>query len=173
MPQNGRLNVLDLTTGYPRLSLPGNVLHRRDYYRQPYVPAGTDEFAFEKWSGSNIESIQPIIAKLIVGGRDLTADEIEQFIMYLVLQRHKVPKQAESAKDVYQAELIETIESFAPKLGQELKNGARTITIKDHAFRFNYLRMVVEGGEYYNYISRMRWEILKAPTGYSFRVKIT
>lgn len=133
------------------------------YYRQAWAPSGIDPNILEDGLASGIENqIKPVIDCLIESPENLTDDYATTLLVYMELQRIRVPRQAAWAKDL----MRETILRLAPAdITAQINSGAFQLTMKDSA-RFDYMRMAI--GSIHPWLARMEWEIFEAEEGSSF-----
>lgn len=132
-----------------------NICVRKHYYRQEWAPDGIDKNIFEKTLGAEQEpaGLNALI-KLIAEPESLNQEEMAAILMYLTLHRIRVPRQAETAKNLLKA-LIENIILEHPD-GENILQTTE-VYVKD-SFRFDYMRMSHD--LYIPYFSRMVWTIV-------------
>ena len=159
----GRLHVRDIARNQQRYQTPDQVMTIGRYYRQTWAPTGIDPNILENGLASGIENeIKPIIDCLIQSPEDLTDDYAATRLVYLEIQRIRVPRQAAWAKDL----MRETILRLAPgDIAAQIDSGEFQLTMKDSA-RFDYIRMAI--GSIHPWLARMEWEIFEAEAGSSF-----
>lgn len=133
------------------------------YYRQAWAPPGIDPNIFENGLASGIEDqIKRVIDCLIESPENLTDDYAATLLVYMEIQRIRVPRQAAWAKDL----MHETILRLAPAdITAQINSGAFQLTMKESA-RFDYMRMAI--GSIHPWLARMEWEIFEAKAGSSF-----
>lgn len=133
------------------------------YYRQTWAPTGIDPNILENGLASGIENeIKPVIDCLIQSPEDITDEYAATLLVYLEIQRIRVPRQAAWAKDL----MRETILRLAPaNIAAQIDSGEFQLTMKDSA-RFDYMRMAI--GSIHPWLARMEWEIFEAEAGSSF-----
>jgi hypothetical protein len=135
----------------------------RAYYRQEWAPRGTDPDVFEKGLGEWLESeAKQTIDKLILTPGTLTNQEVGEFLVYLEVQRVRVPRQAKSAMDL----MRKTILRLAPEeITTGVTSGKVQLKMKKSA-RFDYMRWSI--GTFTPWFRTMDWEIFTAAEGTSF-----
>lgn len=133
------------------------------YYRQAWAPSGLNPNILEDGLASGIEAqIKEVIDCLIETPENLTDENATTLLVYLEIQRIRVPRQAFWAKEL----MRETILRFAPAdITAQINSGALQLTMKDSA-RFDYMRMAI--GSIHPWLARMEWEIFEAEAGSSF-----
>lgn len=133
------------------------------YYRQAWAPTGIDPNILENGLASGIENdIKPVIDCLIQSPEELTDDYAAKLLVYLEIQRIRVPRQAVWAKGL----MRETILRLAPSdIAAQINAGEFQLTMKDSA-RFDYMRIAI--GSIHPWLARMEWEIFEAAAGSSF-----
>jgi hypothetical protein len=131
------------------------------YYRQEWAPPGIDPLIFETTLGAWLEpDAKDAIDRLI--SKTLSETDMANLVIYLELQRIRVPRQGERGK----ALMRETILRFVPaEVVSMITSGDFTLTMEDSA-RFDYMRMSV--GAYHPWFGKMEWEIFEAGQGASF-----
>ncbi|MFA5205777.1 MAG: DUF4238 domain-containing protein [Lentisphaeria bacterium] len=160
-----RIYVLDLHNGDIRFQKPEKVLRRRDYYRQKPAHDGDDEFRFEKMMASSFEpNIKRVIKKLICGGKEISEEELTNFIQFLELQHLKVPVQAELAKECMR-KLVEMVAINIPEMAENIKTHRYRIKIKDE-YRFIFMHEMLKEQKHFWYFSRMIWKIWTMPESF-------
>ncbi|MFI3157452.1 MAG: DUF4238 domain-containing protein [Methylococcaceae bacterium] len=160
---NGRLHVRDIARNQKRYQTPNQVMTIGRYYRQTWAPTGIDPNILENGLASGIENeIKPVIDCLIQSPEDITDEYAATLLVYLEIQRIRVPRQAAWAKDL----MRETILRLAPaNIAAQIDSGEFQLTMKDSA-RFDYMRMAI--GSIHPWLARMEWEIFEAEAGSSF-----
>lgn len=161
---SGFLHVFDRTScNQWRRQQPKEVMHIRNYYRQEWAPTGVDRNIFEKSLGEWLESIATnAIDCLILAPSNLTEQDFAIFLVYLELQRLRVPRQAKMAMVL----MRDTILRLAPPdIIADIHAGKFQLTMKKSA-RFDYMRMMV--GQLHPWFSRMEWEVIEAEKGSAF-----
>lgn len=144
-------------------------MHRHDYYRQPHVPDGVDEFCFEHKTDEFYENkIRGWIEQLINDAASFTPDDMLQFIHCIELQWLRVPAQHERAIQ----ELKSFVESqeLPPGIAGELTGRVKdffTVQV-DKGYMFNYMREMMEEGIIRNCLYRMDWNVCTPPQGCFF-----
>jgi Protein of unknown function (DUF4238) len=160
---SGFLHVFDRTSDQWRRQQPKEVMHIRDYYRQEWAPAGVDQNIFEKSLGEWLENTaKNAVDCLILAPSNLTEQYFAMFLVYLELQRLRVPRQAKMAMVL----MRDTILRLAPPdIIADIHAGKFQLTMKKSA-RFDYMRMMV--GQFHPWFSRMEWEVIEAEKGSAF-----
>jgi len=161
---SGFLHVFDRTSRDQwRRQRPKEVMHIRNYYRQEWAPAAVDRNIFEKSLGEWLENTaKNAIDCLILAPSNLTEQDFALFLVYLELQRLRVPRQAKMAMVL----MRDTILRHAPPdIIADIHAGKRQLTMKKSA-RFDYMRMMV--GQLHPWFSRMEWEVIEAERGAAF-----
>ena len=133
------------------------------YYRQDWAPPGVDPNVLEKTLGEWLEgAAKDSIDRLIHHPASLTDDDSTTLLTYIELQRIRVPRQSEKAKEL----MRDTIFRLAPPYATAaIRGGEVLLTIKDSA-RFDYMRMVI--GKLHPWFGRMEWEVFEAESGAAF-----
>jgi hypothetical protein len=159
----GYLHIRDTARNQTRYQTPKKVMKIDAYYRQAWAPSGINPNVFEGGLASGIENQgKRVIDCLIDSPGDLTDDYAATLVVYLEIQRIRVPRQAAWAK----ALMCETILRLAPAdITSQINSGAFQLTMKDSA-RFDYMSMAI--GTLHPWLARMEWEILEAEIGSSF-----
>ncbi len=159
----GFLHIHNIALGKTFKAKPNKCMKINAYYRQSWVPVGINPNILENGLASGIEEqIKKVIDCLIQSPDALTEDDVVTLVVYLEIQRIRVPRQATWAK----ALMRETILRLMPadKTAQ-IESGAFQLTIKDAA-RFDFMRIAT--GALHPYLVRMEWEIIEAEVGSSF-----
>jgi len=159
----GYLHIRDTARNQTRYQAPKKIMKIDAYYRQAWAPSGIDPNVLEDGLASGIEDqIKPVIDCLITSPQNLTEDYAVTLLVYLEIQRIRVPRQATWAKDL----MRETILRLAPPdVAAQVRSGAFQLTMKDSA-RFDYMRMAI--GTIHPWLARMECEIIEAEVGSSF-----
>jgi hypothetical protein len=160
---DGFLHVYELSSKSFRRQRPTQVMKINAYYRQEWAPAGTDPDLFEKGLGEWLEGeAKQNIDKLILTPSTLTDQELAEFLVYLEVQRVRVPRQAKSAMDL----MRKTILRLAPEeITAGVSSGKVQLKMKKPA-RFDYMRWSI--GTFTPWFQTMDWEIFAAAEGASF-----
>ncbi|MCE7915739.1 MAG: DUF4238 domain-containing protein [Nitrosomonas sp. PRO4] len=154
---NGFLYVNDFKRNQRRRQRPKEVMKIDSYYRQNWAPTGIDVNIFETELAKGVENdAKNIFDKLVDSPHELSERDIENLVLYIELQRIRVPRQAETAMDLMRSVILK---SAPPDITREIHNGQLQLTMKDPA-RFDYMRMAI--GTIHPWISRMNWEIIEA-----------
>jgi hypothetical protein len=159
----GYLHIRDTARNQTRYQTPKKVMKTDAYYRQAWAPSGINPNVLEDGLASGIEDqVKRVIDCLIDSPGDLTDDCAATLVVYLEIQRIRVPRQAAWAK----ALMRETILRLAPAdITSQINSGAFQLTMKDSA-RFDYMSMAI--GTLHPWLARMEWEIFEAEVGSSF-----
>lgn len=161
--KEGFLHIFDRATGLYRRQRPKEVMKIHSYYRQDWAPPGIDPNILEKTLGEWLEAAaKHSIDRLIHSPANLTDDDTATLLTYIELQRIRVPRQAEMAKELMRQVLLRIAPSEAV---EAIQLGTVTLTIKDPA-RFDYMRMSI--GKLNPWFGKMRWKVVEAETGASF-----
>ncbi len=132
------------------------------YYRQEWAPPGIDPNIFEKSLGEWLESAaKDSIDRLTHSPARLTGEDAT-LLNYIELQRIRVPRQAEAAKDLMRQTLLRLA---PPDVVATIRAGEVLLEIKDSA-RFEYMRIV--NGKLFPWFARMEWEVVEAVKGAAF-----
>ncbi|HDH28847.1 MAG TPA: DUF4238 domain-containing protein [Euryarchaeota archaeon] len=159
----GFLHVLDKVKVAWRRQKPKEVMVVNQYYRQKWAPEGIDPNILEKSLGSKLEpEAKAAFDRLLAQAPDINDAETAAMLAYLELQRIRVPRQAEAAKQLLRRAIIK---NSPPEVAKSIFDGKVNIDIND-SFRFDFMRMVV--GQMGVYFSRMEWEVVDAVEGSSF-----
>lgn len=159
----GFLHIRDTARDQTRYEKPDNIMKINAYNRQSWAPRGINQNILEDSLASGIESeIKTVIDCLIQSPEALTDNDAATLLVYLEIQRIRVPRQAAWAK----ALMRETILRLAPAdITAQIESGAFQLTMKDSA-RFDFMRMAI--GTLHPWLARMEWEIIEAEVGSSF-----
>ncbi|MBS4097752.1 MAG: DUF4238 domain-containing protein [Sulfuricella sp.] len=159
----GFLYIRDIARNQIRYEKPNNIMKINAYYQQSWAPSGINPNILEDGLASGIErQIKPVIDCLIQSPETLTDDDAATLVVYLEIQRIRVPRQATWAK----ALMRETILRHAPaEINAQIESGVFQLTLKDSA-RFDFMRMAI--GTLHPWMARMEWEIVEAEIGSSF-----
>lgn len=104
---NGRLYVRDMARNQQRYQTPNEVMAIGRYYRQVWAPTGIDPNILENGLASGIENdIKPVIDCLIRSPEDLTDAYATTLLVYIEIQRIRVPRQAAWAKELMRETII-------------------------------------------------------------------
>ena len=133
------------------------------YYRQEWVPSGVDPNILEKTLGEWLEKdAKESIDRLIHEPSTLTEQDTATLLVYLEVQRIRVPRQSDMAKALMRETLMRLV---PPAAAAEIRAGSLLLTIKDSA-RFEYMRMLA--GKLHSWFGGMEWEVIRAEEGASF-----
>jgi len=132
------------------------------YYRQEWAPPGADPDILERRLGEWLEvEAKVAIDVLINHPHELTDQQLADFFVYLELQRVRVPRQAELAKELMRQAIL----SMVPEAAAAVASGQVQVKMKDSA-RFDYIRWSI--GTFSPWFEHMEWEIVEAETGSAF-----
>ena len=138
---SGFLHVFDRTSRDQwRKQRPKEVMHIRNYYRQEWAPSAIDQNIFEKSLGEWLENTaKNAIDCLILAQSNLTEQDFSLFLLYLELQRLRVPRQGKMAM----ALMRDTILRLAPPdIIADIHAGKFQLTMNKSA-RFEYMRNMI------------------------------
>ena len=159
----GFLHIYDRSSRKFRKQRPKEVMKINSYYRQEWAPPGIDPNAFETTLGEWLESVsKDSIDRLIDSPNSLTDQDTANLLTYIELQRIRVPRQAEIAKELMRSVILRVA---PPDALDAIAAGEVVLTIKDSA-RFNYMRMSI--GKLHPWFGRMEWEVFAAESGAAF-----
>lgn len=164
---DGFLEVYDKSRNIWRRQKPKEVMVINNYYRQLWAPRGTDINILETILGSTIEPNAKDVFDKIIDRKTIDQVDVANLIAYIEAQRLRVPREAQKAKKLTEALMLQFIHEH-PKLtdiAAELKKGRIKIEIKD-SVRFEYMKTVV--GIFSSVLPHMLWEIVCPEQGYSF-----
>lgn len=112
------------------------------YYRQEWVPTGVDPNILEKTFGEWLETVaKDSIDRLIHCPAELTDEDIATLLTYIEMQRIRVPRQSDIAKELMRATILRLA---PPDAVSAIQSGEVLLTMKDSA-RFDYMRMIIGG----------------------------
>lgn len=132
------------------------------YYQQDWVPQGVDPNILERSLGEWLEvKAKAAIDTLIEKPHELTDQEIADLLVYVELQRVRVPRQAEMAKEL----MRQTLLHFVPTASAAVASGQILLNMKESA-RFDYMRWSI--GAFSPWFENMEWEIVDAEPGSAF-----
>ena len=133
------------------------------YYRQIWAPTGVDVDIFETTLGGWLEAKAPaVFDKLIQTHETLTEDEATTLLLYIELQRIRVPRQAALGLALMQSTVVRNLPEWAAR---QVASGELQVHMKDSA-RFDYMRMAT--GSIHPWLARMEWEVISAEQGSQF-----
>lgn len=133
------------------------------YYRQAWAPEGVDPDILEKSFGSKLEpDAQKAFERLLRRSKDFTDEETAAILVYLEMQRVRVPRQAAVAKQLLMSTILL---NSPPNVAAAIVKGDIRIKIND-GFRFDFMRMLI--GKFHPYFERMEWQIVEAENGCGF-----
>lgn len=160
---SGYVNLFDRARNQVRRQRPNKVMKIDAYYRQAWAPIGIDVNIMETALGAGLESRAPaIFDKLAYSVEAPTEDEAVDLLMYLEVQRIRVPRQARMGVELMRTTIIQ---SMPPDIATNVLEGRVELMMKDSA-RFDFMRMAI--GSVHPWLSRMEWEIVQAEPGFSF-----
>ena len=159
----GFLHVFDRSSDQFRRQRPKEIMRINSYYRQAWVPAGVDPDILEKGLGEWLEAdAKDCIDRLIRSPSQLDDIDTATLLRYIELQRIRVPRQAQSAKELMRNLILRLA---SPEATAAIRAGEVLLTIKDSA-RFDYMRMLI--GQLDPWFGRMDWEVIEAEKGSAF-----
>ncbi len=166
-PNTGFLHVYDGSRKQWRRQKPNKIMVARDYYRQPWAPDGSDEYALEKLFGEDIEPNAKRAVFNLINNEHMTGDDLLDLFMYMSFQRLRVPRQGEMAKAVTEQMTRKFVDEH-PELkdvSQALQDGWLTLEMNEIS-RFEFMKSL------FSVFSRvfhyMVWELVRAPEGEFF-----
>lgn len=160
---DGFLHLFDRAERKFRRQRPSGVMKIKSYYRQDWVPSGIDPNILEERLGEWLETrAKDAIDKLIASPATLSDDDAAILLAYMEMQRIRVPRQANVAKELTRGLILRRV---SPDVRAELLSGKFLLTIKDSA-RFDYMRASL--GTASPWFGRMRWYVWGAPVGSAF-----
>lgn len=159
----GFLHICDRTRKQIRRQRPKKVMKIDSYYRQTWAPVGIDVNVFETTLGQGLEARAPaIFDRLAFSKEPLTEDEAIDLLIYLDLQRIRVPRQAATGVGLMRSAIIS---SLPDDTLTELLSGRMQLSMKNSA-RFDYMRLAI--GKIHPWLARMEWEVIAAEPGSAF-----
>jgi hypothetical protein len=164
--KTGKVTICDLKKKKWREQIPNEIMCIKHHNRQEWVPKGVDPNIFENAIGEKIENpAKTSFKKLIENPRTLSSDDMALMITYLHLQRIRVPRQADLAKEALK-EFLYNVSREDPDIAAFYDTGLIRANIKEKLLRFQY--MLAATGQYSPYFSRMIWEVNVAPDDAAF-----
>ena len=161
--KNGFLHIFDRSSRKFRRQRPSGVMKINNYYLQEWAPSGVDPNIFEKSMGEWLETAAKIsLDRLIHHPSELTDDDTAILLIYLEVQRIRVPRQGEAAKKMMREALLRMIPA---DIADDVHSGKVLLTMKDSA-RFDYMKMSV--GTLHPWFGGMEWEVIEACEGAAF-----
>ena len=163
-PRSGFLHVYDKTTRAFRTQKSAEVMVINNYYQQKHAPDGVDPDILERLLGSWLEPKAKSAFKKLLNQQPLTEEDTAHILAYLELQRIRVPRQAEIAKQILETEfLVQALHArpdiMTPEFITAIMKGEITIELND-SYRFNVMKIFSR--QLSPYFARMVWEIGKA-----------
>ena len=144
-----------------RKQKPKKVMKISEYYRQENAPEGTDPNILEILLGNKYEpKAKEALELLLTDPASMTTEETATIIVYLELQRLRVPRQAEWAEDLLRAFALQ---NFSPDVANALLRGEIKITKQ---YRLEFMQMLT--GELSKYLQCMNWRLVNAEEGATF-----
>ena len=111
----GSLHVYDRLSGKSFPSRPREIMHQSHYYRQEWAAPGVDPNVFEKILGQWLENDAPYaMDHLIFNPFELTEHDATTLLLYLELQRIKVPRQAAMAEALMRTRFYVSLHLISP-----------------------------------------------------------
>lgn len=158
----GFLHVFDRSSRSFRKQRPKEVMKINSYYRQEWAPPGVDPNIFEKTMGEWLERIAKDSIDRLIHSPGILTDKDAILLNYIELQRIRVPRQSEVAKEL----MRQTILRLAPPdVAAAIQAREVLLTIKDSA-RFEYMRIL--NGKLHPWFAGMEWEVFEAAKGTAF-----
>jgi len=158
----GFLHLYDKSAQSFRRQRPEKVMKINAYYRQVWAPPGVDPDILESRLGEWLEAEARVaLDVLIEKSHELTDQQLADFLVYLELQRVRVPRQAEIAKEL----MRQTILQLVPEAAAAAASGQIQLSMKDST-RFDYMRWSL--GMFSPWFETMEWEIVDAEPGSAF-----
>jgi hypothetical protein len=157
--QDGFLQIYDRETDLWRRQKPKKVMRRNGYYKQDWVPSGVDENILEQTFSQLEGDARNAFAKLLRWEDDLNHDEWAKVLIYLQVQRIRVPKQAEQAKALLKSLILMR---GNPETSAKVLQGRWRLKVAD-SFRFEYMTLI--GSALVKIFMRMEWKIHNAKAG--------
>jgi hypothetical protein len=159
----GFLSIYDDASSSFRRQRPKEVMKINSYYRQEWAPEGIDKNILESTLGEWLESeSKHAIDKLLLEPKQLNEKDLANLILYLAVQRVRVPRQVAAGKALMH-ELILNLSSS--EISKELTSGRFTLVVKDSA-RFEVMRHSLDA--FSTWFESMEWEVISAEEGASF-----
>lgn len=160
---SGFMHVYDRARKQIRRQRPNKVMKIDAYYRQAWAPAGVDVNIFETSLGAGLEARVPAIFNKLAHSQDApTEDEAVDLLMYLEVQRLRVPRQAKMGIELMRGVVVR---SLPADVAAEVTAGRYQLTMKDSA-RFDFMRMAI--GTVHPWLGQMEWEVVAAEPGSGF-----
>ncbi len=157
----GFLDVYDKHTKCFRKQKPNKVMKINQYYKQKWAPEGIDPNILELFAGEFLEpKAKAAFERVLTMPVDFTPEETAVILIYIEFQRIRVPRQANLAKSIIESSILT---GGDPDLLTLFLQGK--VKISDSA-RFEFMKQAT--GKIIPYLTRMRWDIVKAPAGSSF-----
>lgn len=158
----GFLHLYDKSARSFRRQRPEQVMKINAYYRQDWTPQGVDPNILERSLGEWLEAeAKGAIDALIEKPHELTEQQMADFLLYVELQRVRVPRQAEVAKELMRQTLLQLV----PEASAAVASGQVQLSMKKSA-RFDYMRWSI--GMFSPWFENMEWEIVDAEPGSAF-----
>lgn len=159
----GFLDVHDKHSGKSFRTRPKEAMKQSHYYRQEWAPSGIDPNIFEKTLGQWLENDAPIaMDHLVLLPAKLTEHDATTLVLFLELQRIKVPRQASRAEEYIKDWLIRSVPH---DIVAELQSGKVQFRMTKSG-RFEYMRTLV--GAFTHWFASMEWEVVVAEEGAGF-----
>lgn len=132
-------------------------MRRNGYYKQDWVPEGIDPNILEQRFGQTLEpGAKVAFEKLLAWEEDLSLQEWALIMIYIEVQRLRVPRQANAAKELLRSFILL---HGSPSATEAVLKAKLTLRIAD-SFRFDFLKMMT--GSLVRYFMRMQWEIVRS-----------
>lgn len=160
--RQGRLHVLDVTTGKPRPSTPNNEAHERDLFR--LEPPAPDPLALEDWFAMVEDRAAPVLAALRSTGVLPVGEDRKWLIVFMAIHVLRVPGHT----DIIEEGTHEVLSKVAWYLAEDPEQRR---LIEDDAFRFEFDQntrldlMLKPVPMIASALSRRSWSVLVAASG--------
>jgi hypothetical protein len=153
--EGGFVHLYDFLSEVWRRQKPQKTMRINKYYRQESAPDGVDPNVMEINLGQKLEAISIDSISKIKNEISLNDDETSALLIYVEMQRMRVPKQGEEAKRLLKYFLERTGETI-PEVRGPLRRGDVYIEVYD-SFRFDYYQMVI--GSMHPFLTKMEWVV--------------
>ena len=128
---HGFVHVHDRAREQVRRQRPNKLMKIDAYYRQEWAPVGVDVNILENFLGAGVEAKAPAILDKIAHTNDaLVEDEAIDFLLYLEVQRIRVPRQAIAGVELMRTAVLQ---SMPAEIAEDVRAGRAQITMKDLA----------------------------------------
>jgi hypothetical protein len=150
--EEGFLHLYDKRNGLWRRQKPRKTMRRNGYYKQDWAPDGIDPNILEH-KFAELEGQARAAFSRLPRPEELTVMEWTYIMIYLQVQRIRVPRQAEQAKELIRSFVLV---HGSPKATEKVLTGKWALNISD-GFRFDFMKLI--GTLYVKAFIRMQWEI--------------